>query len=133
MRYKKLPPAFLVDEADVETIDYNNDSDEVMFAKESIVIAANKIFDKYKKEEAENNMDEAETINYVDDTNRDAVRENKNAKIAAKKITEKYKRLARQRKIKPTPTAVVTDGFRKPSKKRKGTIKSAIIAARNIS
>ena len=114
MRYKKLPPAFLVDEADVETIDYNNDSDEVMFAKESIAIAANKIFDRYKEEEAENNLDEAETINYVDDTNRDAVRENKNAKIAAKKITEKYKRLARQRKIKPTPTAVVTDGFRKP-------------------
>ena len=112
MRYKKLPPAFLVDEADVETIDYNNDSDEVMFAKESIVIAANKIFDRYKEEEAENNLDEAETINYVDDTNRDAVRENKNAKIAAKKITEKYKRLARQRKIKSTPTAVVTDGFR---------------------
>ena len=54
MRYKKLPPAFLVNEADVETFDYNNDSDEVMFAKESIVIAANKIFDRYKKEEAEN-------------------------------------------------------------------------------
>ena len=50
MRYKKLPPAFLVNEADVETFDYNNDSDEVMFAKESIVIAANKIFDRYKKE-----------------------------------------------------------------------------------
>ena len=133
MRYKKLPPAFLVDEADVGTIDYNNDSDEVMFARESIVIAANKIFDRYKKEEAENNLDEAETINYVDDTDRDAVRENKNAKIAAKKIIEKYKRLARKRKIKPTPTAVVTDGFRNPSKKRKGTTKSAIIAARNIS
>ena len=40
-----------------------------MFAKGSIVIAANKIFDKYKKEQAENNLDEAETINYVDDTN----------------------------------------------------------------
>ena len=74
-----------------------------------------------------------ETINYVDDTNRDAVRENKNAKIAAKEITEKYKRLARKRKIKPTPTAVVTDGFRNPSKKRKGTTKSTIIAARDIS
>ena len=30
-------------------------------------------------------MDEAETINYVDNTNRASVRENKNAKIAAKK------------------------------------------------
>ena len=34
-----------------------------MFAKESIVIAANKIFDRYKKEQVENNLDEAETIN----------------------------------------------------------------------
>ena len=133
MRYKKSPPTFLVDEADVEAIDYNNDSDEDMFAKESIVIAANKIFDTYKKGQAENNLDEAETINYVDDTNLDDVRESKNAKIDAKKITEKYKRLARKRKIKPTPTAVVTDGFRDPSKKRKSTTKSVIITARNIS
>ena len=69
MKYKKPPSTFLVDEADVETIDYKDDSDEDMFAKGSIVIAANKIFDKYKKEQAENNLDEAETINYVDDTN----------------------------------------------------------------
>ena len=54
----KTPPTFVVDEADIETIDYNNDSDDDMFAKESIVNAANKIFDKYK-----NNLDKAETIN----------------------------------------------------------------------
>ena len=90
-----------------------------MFAKESIFIAANKIFDRYKKEQAENNLDEAETINYVDDTNLADVKENKNAKIAAKKITEKYKRLARKRKLKPTPAAVTIDGFQNPSKKRK--------------
>ena len=109
MRYKKPPPTFLVDEADVETTDYNNDSDEDMFAKESIVIAANKIFDRYKKERAENNLDEAETINYVDDTNLADVRENKNAKIAAKIITAKYKRLARKRKFKSAPTTVTID------------------------
>ena len=103
-----------------------------MFAKESIVIAANKIFDRYKKEQAESNLDEAETINYVDDMNLADVRENKNAKIAAKKITEKYKRLARKRKLKPTPTAVTIDGFQNQSKKRKNTTKSAIITARNI-
>ena len=33
MRYKKPPPTFLVDEADVQRTDYNNDSDEDMFAK----------------------------------------------------------------------------------------------------
>ena len=49
MRYKKPPPTFLVDEADVETIDYNNDSDEDMFTKESVLITANKTFDRYKK------------------------------------------------------------------------------------
>ena len=87
MRYKKPPPTFLVDEADVETIDYNNDSDNDMFAKESIVIATNEILNKYK-----NDLDEAETINYVDDTNLADVKENKNAKITAKKITEKYKK-----------------------------------------
>ena len=38
MRYKKSPPTFLVDEADVEAIDYNNDSDEDMFAKESMLM-----------------------------------------------------------------------------------------------
>ena len=132
MRYKKLPPTFLVDEADIETIDYNDGSDKDMFARESIVIAANKIVDRYKKEQAENNLNEAETINYVDDTNLADVRENKNAKIAAKKITEKYKRLARKRKLKLTPVAVTIDGFQNPSKKRKNTTKSSIITARNI-
>ena len=44
MTYEKT-----VNEDDVETIDYNNDSDKDMFAKNSIVIAANKISDKYKK------------------------------------------------------------------------------------
>ena len=86
MRYKKPPPTFLVDEADVETTDYNNDSDEDMFAKESIVIAANKIFDRYKKERAENNLDEAETINYDDDTNLADVKENELPKNLLKNI-----------------------------------------------
>ena len=87
MRYKKLPPTFLMDEADIETINYKNGSDKDIFGKEGIVIAANKIFDRYKKEQAENNLDEAEKINYVDDTNLADVRENKNAKVGAEKIT----------------------------------------------
>ena len=109
MRYKKPPPTFLVDEADIETIDYNDDSEEDMFAKESIVIVTNKISDRCKKEQAENNLDEAETMNYVDDTNLADVRQNKNAKIAAKIITAKYKRLARKRKFKSAPTTVTID------------------------
>ena len=132
MRYEKPPPSFLVDEADVERTDYNNDSDEDMFAKESIVIAANKIFHKYKKERAENNLDEAETISYVEDTNLADVKENKNAKIAAKKITEKYKRLSFKRKRESVPKTVTIEGFQNPSKKRKNTTNSAILTARNI-
>ena len=132
IRYKKPPPTFLVDAADVETTDYSNDSDEDMFAKESIVIAANKIFHKYKKERAENNLDEAETISYVEDTNLADVKENKNAKIAAKKITEKYKRLSFKRKRESVPKTVTIEGFQNPSKKRKNTTNSAILTARNI-
>ena len=132
MRYKKPPPTFLVDEADVETTDYNNDFDEDMFAKESIVIAANKKYDRYKKERAENNLDEAETINYDDDTNLADVKENENAKIAAKKFTEKYKRLSFKRKRESAPKTVTIKGFQNPSKKRKNTTNSAIIIARNI-
>ena len=49
MRYKKPPKTFLVNEVDVVTIDYDNDSDEEIFTKDSIFIAANKILDKNKK------------------------------------------------------------------------------------
>ena len=100
MRYKKPPPTFLVDEADVETIDYNNDSDNDIFAKESVVIATNEILNKYK-----NDLDEAETINYVDDTNLADVKENKNAKITAKKITEKYKKTGTQKNTRDSTSA----------------------------
>ena len=60
MRYKKAPSTFLV-----ETINYNDGSDKDMFAKQSIVIAANKNLIGIKKEQAENNLDEAETINLL--------------------------------------------------------------------
>ena len=49
MRYKKPPKTFLVNEVDVVTIDYDSDSDEEIFTKDSIFIAANNILDKNKK------------------------------------------------------------------------------------
>ena len=82
--------------------------------------------------QARNNLDKAETINYVDDIDLADVKENKNAKIAAKKITEKSKKMARKRKVLPKPAIVIVDGFKNPSKKRKRSTKSAIIIARNI-
>ena len=73
-----------------------------LFAGESIVNAANKIldFDGFKQEEErklqqynDQLMNDSETIKYVDDINLEDVRENKNLKIAAKKISDKYRKL----------------------------------------
>ena len=52
---KKNPPrTFLVDKADVETIQYDEPKED-LFVNESILAAANNVFDfnKYKKEQAE--------------------------------------------------------------------------------
>ena len=51
---KKPLPTFLVSEADLETIQYNDEPNEDIFANESILAAANKVFDfdRYKKEQA---------------------------------------------------------------------------------
>ena len=52
MRFKK--PTLLVDRADLETIDYNDEPNEDIFANESVLAAANKVFafEKYQKEQA---------------------------------------------------------------------------------
>ena len=170
MRLKKSPPTFLVDEAELETIQYNDESNEDTFANESILAAENKVFDfnKYKKEQpvaidelkqqqidnelfvnesvlaaankvfdfdrykkeqasalnwynklkAENDLEQAETINYVDILNLDDVRENKNARIAAKKISDKHRKI-RKRKRPKSPT-VTFEGLKRPTEKKKG-------------
>ena len=52
-KYKKMTN-FLVNETDLETIQYNNEPNEYIFANESILAAANKVFDfnQCKKEQA---------------------------------------------------------------------------------
>ena len=75
---------------------------------ESILAAANKVldFDEFKKQQAnkaidnynQNLLENAETINYADDINLDDVKDNKDLKITAKKISEKYRKL-RKRKV----------------------------------
>ena len=107
MRYKKSPLTFLVDEEDIERIDYNDDTsfDDVISNRSSF-IAANKIKNKHKKIRAKkknlpfdlDEIEQAETVNYVDDTDVNDVRLNKNAKIAAKKIVDKRKRIGRKRR-----------------------------------
>ena len=140
MRYKKSPLTFLVVEEDIETIDYNNDTslDDVVFNRSSF-IAANKIKNKYKKMEAKKNnlpfklveIEQAETINYVDDIDINDVKLNKNAAIAAKKILDKYKKIGRKRKREngsPEPI----EGRAKQPRSGAQSKKSVIIAARKI-
>ena len=67
--------------------------------EESILAAAKKVldFDDFKKQQAkasnnynQNLLENAETINYVDDINLDNVKDNKDLKITSKNISKKY-------------------------------------------
>ena len=98
---KKPKKTFLVNEEDLATIDYTEPQED-LFAGESIINAANKVidFEQFKKQQEKilqisNDllMNDAETINYVDDLNLNDVMENKNLKMAAKRISDKYKKI----------------------------------------
>ena len=89
---KKPKKTYLVNEEDLETINYNEPQED-LFEGESILAAANKVldFDEFKREQErklqEHNdqlMNDAETINHVDDIDLEDVRDNKNLKITAK-------------------------------------------------
>ena len=124
-------------------IDYTEPQED-LFAGESIVNAANKIldFDEFKREQErklqqynDQLMNNSETIKYVDDINLEDVRDNKNLKIAAKKISNKYRKL---RKWKGTVSVrklhKISEAFTPADKKGKRQIdKAALIAAKNIS
>ena len=107
---KKPKKTYLVNEKDLATINYTEPQED-LFAGESIINAANKVtdFEQFKKEQEKilqtsNNllMNDAETINYVDDLNLNDVMENKNLKMAAKRISDKYKKIRQKRKA-PVP------------------------------
>ena len=77
-----------------------------MFKRESILAAANKVFDfnKFKKQQEDtiknfndNLLENTETIIYIDDINLDDVRDNKNLKISAKKISDSYRKLRKKK------------------------------------
>ena len=77
-----------------------------MFKRESILAAANKVFDfnKFKKQQEDtiknfndNLLENTETIIYIDDINLDDVRDNKNLKISAKKISDRYRKLRKKK------------------------------------
>ena len=106
---KKPKKTFLVNEEDLETIAYDDEPQEDLFRGESILKTANRVldFEAFKKQQKdvinnfnENLLENAETINYVDDINLDDVKDNKNIKISAKKISDKYKRLRKEKQKK---------------------------------
>ena len=104
---KRPKRTFVVDEDDIETIDYNEPLQEDVFAEKSILNAANRVldFEHFKKEQEKrlqeyNNqlLEDAETINYVDDVSLNNVRENKNLKMTAKMVNDKYRKIRQKRK-----------------------------------
>ena len=125
---------YLVDENELETIVYNPEEQQDLFADESVVLAANKVldFDEFKKQwEIEN----AKTIDNVDDLNLDDVLDNKNLIISSKKIRDKYWKIRKrkaanqEKKIKQT-----IERFNLPLKKSKRQVdKAALLASKNIS
>ena len=108
--------------------------------------AANNVldFEQFKKEQEkkiqeynDRLLEDTKTINYVDDLDLKDVRENKNLKISAKKISDKYKKIRRKRK-----PLISTQDFHKISKtfvptnnkkEKKQRDKATLTAARKIS
>ena len=112
--------------------------------KLSILAAANKVFnfEEFKKQQEnaiqdlkERWMEDAETINYLDDINIDDLKENKNLKIAAKKISDKYRKLKKRWASTKIPESQkLVEEFVLPKKKTKRqTDKVALLAAQKIS
>ena len=142
---KKLNRTYLVNEQDIDTIDYDEPQED-LFAGESIINAANKVIDfkQFKKEQEkrlqeynDQLLNDAETINYVDDINLNDVRENKNLKMTAKKISNKYKKIRRKRKAATSVLSLhkISETFVPTGNKRskKQVDKAALIAAKKIS
>ena len=110
-----------------------------MFKGESILAAAKKVFDfnKFKKQQEDtiknfndNFLQNTETINYVDDINLDDVKDNKNLKISAKKISDKYRKL-RKRKTTERKQQIqeILEEFKLPKKRKKTTNRQSSIVS----
>ena len=140
---KRTKKTYLVNEEDLETIDHNEPQED-LFKRESILAAANKVFDfnKFKKQQEDaiknfndNLLENTETIIYIDDINLDDARDNKNLKISAKKISDKYRKL-RKRKATEREQQIqeIIEEFKLPKKRKKRqTDKARVLAAKKIS
>ena len=138
MRYKKPSLPFdLNDIADAESVVY--DDDRNLGSNRGSTIAANKVKNKYKEMRAKNNsipfdLDEIQqsyTENYVDDTDIADVNLKRNAAIAAKKNSDKAKKIRRKRK-RDAPIEPIGRHLKRP-KTSAGSKRSAILAAKKIS
>ena len=110
-----------------------------LFERESVLAAANKVFDLNKfqqnqKQRLENykeqHLNDAKTINYADDLNLDDVLEKKNLKIAAKQISDKYRKLRKRKATISVPKLhKLSETLIKPDKKGKKTVDKRLIEA----
>ena len=140
---KKPKKTYLVNKEDLETINYNEPQED-LFEGESRLAAANTVlnFDEFKREQErklqqydDQLMNDAETINYVDEINLEDVRDNKNLKITAKEISDKYRKLKKRKATVSVPKLhKITKTFVPAEKKNEKQVdKAALIAAKNIS
>ena len=147
MRQKRPQKTFLVDEEDIETIDYTNEPQEDLFSSESILAKADEEFnfEMYKKEQAEaldkmkrekpfanesilaaaNVFDfekfkkqQEDTIREFKEQQLSAKSENKNVEITAKKITEKYTKMRKKQIISKSQKEETFESFLLPLKKK---------------
>ena len=132
----------MVNEDDLETINYDEPQED-LFEGESILAAANKVldFDEFKLAQERKIqqynyqlMNDTETINYVDHINLEDLRDNKNLKTTAEKISDKYRKLRKRKATVSVPKLhKITETFVPEDKKKKKVNKAALIAAKNIS
>ena len=141
---KKPKKTFLVNEEDLETIVYDPEEQEDLFAGESVVAAANKVlnYEEFKKQQAKEidnfNQDlfeNAETVNYFDDINLDDVKDSKDLKITSKKISEKCRKLGKRRTAdREKKLKEIINRFNLPTKKTKRQVdKAAFLASKKSS
>ena len=133
---KKPKKTYLVNEEDLGTETYNEPQQD-LFESERVLAAANKVFDFKKfqqnqKQRLENYkeqlLNDTETINYADDLNLDDVLEKKNLKIAAKQISDKYRKLKKRKAAISVPKLrKMSDTLIPSNKKGKKTIDKRLI------
>ena len=136
--FKKPKKTYLVNEEDLDTVMYDKPQQD-LFERESVLAAANKVFDfkKFQQNQKqilenykERHLNDAKTINYADDLNLDDVVEKKNLKIAAKQISDKYRKLRKRKATISVPKLhKLSETSIKPDKKSKKTVDKRLIEA----